>query len=156
MNKYIIFDLIQLIIVIILLSFYLTSSPDKESPCDINTNVEYSLYQYILSSLSLYAIISSIYIFCGIRKKSNCLYTIILTVAYIIVIVITIFGIFIAQQMNVEHDCYEFFTQHKNILSIYIAILFLTLMNIIYNCMKCRNVQEVYNHDEYRPLLINM
>ena len=140
-----------------MLSFYLTGSHPSTSQCDIDSNVKYTLNSYILFSIvvifisCLSQILSNYYL-----KNYIVVNVIIFTLFYSLIIIIALGGIFIAQQMNSEHTCYQFFMDNKNVFSIFISILFLALVNIIYKCIECKNEQVLNNYnndDEYRRLI---
>ena len=62
--------------------------------------------------------------------------------------------------MNEKTECYKFFTYNKNIFSIFIGILFLTLINIICKCYACKNPESLYIdddiYDDYKQVLVNI
>ena len=150
--KEILLDCIQIIIVIIILTFYLLTKPSSESVCDIDSNVVYSLKSYILFSISTFfcVSISKILLWYYFRNKIA-LNIIMLTISYGLILFVAVGGIFIAQQMNEKSECSKFFMDNKNIFSIFISIFFLTLANIIYKCIECKNgqINERYRQNYY-------
>jgi hypothetical protein len=156
--KEILFDIIQILIIIIILTFYLLTHPSTNSECDINSNVVYSLNSYIIFSISTFFCVSISKLFLWYYFKNKIvLHVIQLTLSYGLILFVAVGGIFIAQQMNEKHTCYNFFIDNKNIFSIFISILFLVLLNIIYKCIECKNEQineqSSRNYDEYRRLI---
>lgn len=140
--KEILFDIIQILIVIILLTFYLLIKPSNDSECDINSNVVYSLKSYILFSITTFFCVSISKLFLWYYFKNRIVIQVInITISYALIIFVAFGGIFIAQQMNTNLECYKFFRNNKNVFSIFISILFLTLANIIYRCIECKNEQ---------------
>ena len=154
--KEIIFDIIQFFIVSIILIFYLLTYPPTKSECDINGDIVYSLKAYILFSISTFfcVSISKLIIWYYFRNKIV-LHVINITISYILIIFVIIGGIFVAQQMNINKDCSNFFMHNKNIFSIFISIVFLALVNIIYGCIQCKNDYNII-YDGYTPLIYNM
>jgi hypothetical protein len=151
----ILFDIIQIFISIVILSFYLIDHSDS-TDCNITTNIIYSLKAYILFSLISFIIISIIKLISLYYLKNKIIVNaIILTLSYGVILIIAIGGIFIAQQMNTHNNCYRFFTDNKNIFCIYISILLLTLINIIRKCIECKNEQTNENYDDEYKFLIN-
>ncbi len=151
--KQIIFYIMQVLIISIILIFYLLTKPSDTNNCDIDTDINFSLHSYILFSIVSLLIISFIHTFSVLYLKTKIkLQIILLTVSYIILIFIAIGGIFIAQQMNTNSNCSKFFFANKNIFSIYITLLFITIINFIYKSIKCKDG----NINEYRPLLISI
>lgn len=153
--KEILFDIIQILVIIIILTFYLLSHPSTNSDCDINSNVVYSLKSYIIFSISTFfgISISKLFLWYYFRNKIV-LHVINITISYGLILFVAVGGIFIAQQMNEKEICYKFFIDNKNIFSIFISIMFLALINIIYKCIECKNGQSIndYNYDEHYPL----
>jgi hypothetical protein len=140
-----------------MLSFYLTETHPTHSECDIDSNVKYTLNSYILFSISVLFVNTIIQMLSyNYLKNRIVINVIIFTIFYSLIIIIALGGIFIAQQMNENSDCYKFFKDNKNIFSIFISILFLTLINIIYKSYTCKNPESLYRDDESRPLLVNM
>lgn len=155
--KEILFDFIQILIVIILLTFYLLTNPSSNSDCDIDSNIKYSLKAYILFSIITFFCVYISKLFHWYYFRNKIVINIInLTISYALILFVTVGGIFIAQQMNSEHMCYHFFMDNKNVFSIFISILFLALANIVYKCIECKNEQVLNNYnndDEYRRLI---
>ena len=155
--KGIIFNSIQIILLIIMLSFYLITSHLTHSECDIDSDIKYTLNAYILFSITVMVVNSLNQMFTYHYFKNRIvLNVIIFTIFYSLIIIDALGGIFIAQQMNEKSECYKFFTDNKNIFSIFISIVFLTLFNIIYKSYTCKNPESLYKDDESRPLLVNM
>jgi hypothetical protein len=152
--KEILFDIIQILIIIIILTFYLLSYPSSNSECDINSNVVYSLKDYILFSITTFfcVSISKLFLWYYFRNK-NILHVINITISYILILFIAVGGIFIAQQTNEKKTCYEFFIDNKNIFSIFISILFLTFINIIFKCIDCKYRQSENDYEEYQRII---
>ena len=145
--KVIIFDLIQILLSIIILTFYLLTNSSSESECDINSDVKYSLKAYILFSISTFFCISiSKLIIWYYFKNKIVLYVINITISYGLILFVTVGGIFITQQINNNSACSNFFFNNKNIFSIFISILFIALANIIYKCIECKNEQIKYDY----------
>ena len=155
--KEILFDIIQILIVIIILTFYLLTKPSADSACDINSNVVYSLKAYILFGISTFFCVSISKLFFWYYFRNKIVINVInITIAYTLILFVTVGGIFIAQQMNEKPDCYHFFMDNKNIFSIFISILLIALANIVYKCIECKNEQVLSNYnndDEYRSLI---
>lgn len=148
--KEIFFDFIQILIISILLTFYLLTKPSSDSECNINSNVVYSLKSYILFSISTFFCVSVSKIFVWYYFRNKIVINVInITISYTLILFIIVGGIFIAQQMNQEKDCYHFFMNNKNIFSIFISILILSLANIIYKCIECKNEQTIERNQYY-------
>lgn len=136
------FDYIQIIITIVVLSLYLSLHPPYICECDLDTSVVYKFKSYIIFSLCVYCSISILNIinfFCF--KNKIILNAMVLTFSYIIVFTISLGGIFILQQMNVKNECEKYLYNHKDYFCIFIIILILCFLNIIYKCIECRNKQ---------------
>jgi len=150
--KEIIFDVIQIVLMIIILTFYLLTHSSSESICDINTNVVYSLKAYILFSITTFFCISIFELILYYYLKNKIILRIItLTISYALIILILLGGIFIAQKMNEKSECYNFFIDHNTILCIFISIILLAIINIIYKCIVCKQKQYSQNY-EYSQL----
>jgi len=142
-----------------MLGFYVTS--DKHTPCDISSNINYTLYEYIIVSLCLLIIISFVSIILTKFNQTN-VYVIMcvmltMVLQYGVVLFVLIGGIFIAQQMNNTHNCMEYFTATPKDFSIYIGLFFLALINLIFICVGCKLKMEYQSYDyrykESEPLL---
>jgi len=148
--KEIMFDIIQILIVIILLTFYLLTKPSNDSDCDINSNVVYSLKSYILFSIATFFCVSISKLFLWYYFKNKIVIQVInITISYALILFVAVGGIFIAQHMNDNNNCEKFFMVNKNIFSIFISILFISLINIVYKCIECKNEQVGNNYNGY-------
>jgi len=154
--QYIVINLIQIILVILMFLFYIIDDHPTNSVCDIDSNIKYTFNNYIIFSLVLLcsnSIIQSIFYY---YLKNKIEFSIVIfTILYGVIIVIAVGGIFIAQQMNIHSDCFKFLTNNKNLLCVYISIMLITLFNIVYKCFICKNADRLYNYEENRQLLVN-
>ena len=140
--KELIFDFIQIIITIVVLSLYLSLHPPSICECDIDTSVVYKFRSYIIFSLCVYCSISILNIINFVCFKNKIFFNaMILTSTYIFIFAIIIGGIFILQQLNVKNECEKYLTNNKDFFSIFISILILCFLNIIYKCIECKNKQ---------------
>lgn len=147
--KGIIFDVIQIVLMIIILTFYLLTHSSSESICDIYDI--YSLKAYILFSITTFFCISIFELILYYYLKNKIILGIIaLTISYALIILILLGGIFIAQKMNEKSECYNFFIDHNTILCIFISIIFLAIINIIYKCIICKQKQysQLYEYSQ--------
>lgn len=154
--KEFLYDFIQIFVICILLTFYMIINPSSDSDCDVNSHIVFTLNTYIDFSLVTFFVISltkSIirYYF----RNKVVLNIIIITISYALILFVTVGGIFIAQQMNIEQKCYNFFESNKNIFCIFISIMILSVVNIIYGCIECNTKQKNNNFDNENEYLIN-
>jgi hypothetical protein len=148
--KVIIFDIVQMILTIIVLTFYLLTHSSNESVCDINANIVYSLKAYILFSINTFFCISLFELILYYYLKNQIILNIVvITISYCLIIFILLGGIFIAEKMNEKSECYNFFIDHNSVFCIFISIILLAIINIIYKCFICKQKQQSHNYEYY-------
>lgn len=145
-----IYNIAYLVSTMILMMSYEFTHPPSDSECDVDSNIKYSLKSYIIFSLSMLFLTTLLklimYNHFNSNITANCVSNIF---TYITFIVIIIGGIFIAQQMNVHSECYNFLMNNKNSLCIFISVQVMILINIIYHCVEFKSS---YTRNEYFEL----